>query len=797
MKNNSLLFLLAVALLSLTAFKTTHKFFTQFFDYHNFPTEKVYLHLDKSHYALGERLWFKAYLQTENHVQLDSMSKVLYVELIKPDNQVAKRLTLKINEGSTKGDFALADSLESGNYRLRAYTNYMRNFENYFEQTIAVINPQISEKVAENDLKTTDKVDSFTSVQNQYSFQFFPEGGDLVENLPSMLAFKATLSNGKAIKAKGEVFDNEGIKVAIFESNEVGTGKFRLSALPNRSYTAKVRYETGEEKSYALPKAQAKGMVLNIDNSDQEKVKLRILKNISSKITVVAQQYGKVYATLQDASDKNVIVTEIERSKFPQGIVHFTLFDEKNIPHAERLVWANHYKTLDLELKTDKNEYQKREKVNIDLAIDEAEGDFSIAVTDAKSVQAQEQDILTYSLLTSELKGRIENPSYYFEKTEASEKALDNLLLTQGWRRFTWKQLLNNEKPSFAYQIEHGIGMSGTAKDEFGKMVKNKSISLFNVKTNFLATSSVDKNGYFEILDMDIQDSLEVMVRVEKEKNVRLKINEPISPILTSPVTFLDYPKVNTNFLTNSKQASKAEEEFRAESDVRVLKEVTVKDTKIEPEYVPPVWKLHGEADFVIDGKKLERNAMSYQHIVWGLQGQIPGLVILAPDQIGAPPIVSLGRGGGSPIFLLDGVIVGINFLSGINPNDIASVELLRGANAAIYGSRASGGVVAFYTKMGPDKDNSKYIAKKTIQGYYTAQEFYSPNYENPTETEKLKPDFRTTLYWNPSVKIDTKGKASLSFFCADVPTKYRIVVEGRSKNGTLGRKEIFVEVKK
>nr|MCU0394012.1 TonB-dependent receptor plug domain-containing protein [Thermoflexibacter sp.] len=457
-----------------------------------------------------------------------------------------------------------------------------------------------------------------------------------------------------------------------------------------------------------------------------------------------------------------------------------------------------HYKTLNISIEANKSEYQKREKVNLDLAIDEAEGDFSIAVTDARSVQAQEQDILTYSLLTSELKGRIENPSYYFEKTEASEKALDNLLLTQGWRRFTWKQTLQDEKPSFAYQIEHGIGMSGTAKDEFGKMVKNKSISLFNVKNNFLATSSVDKNGYFEILDMDIQDSLEVMVRVEKEKNVRLKINEPISPILTSPVPFLDYPKVNTNFLTNSKQASKAEEEFRAESDVRVLKEVTVKDTKIETEYVPTVWKLHGEADFVIDGKKLEKNAMSYQHIVWGLQGQAPGLTVNAPQQIGEPPILSLGRGSShSPLFLLDGVIVGINFLSGINPSDIDYVEVLIGANAAIYGSSAANGVVAFYTKMGSDKDNSQYVAKKTIQGYYTAQEFYSPNYENPTETEKLKPDFRTTLHWNPSVKIDTKGKASLSFFCADVPTKYRIVVEGRSKNGTLGRKEIFVEVKK
>ncbi len=794
------LVVLSVAIFSLFAFQSAKKIYIHFFNSQSLPTEKVYLHLDKPHYALGSTVWFKAYMQTENFAQLDSMSKVLYVELIKPDNQLHQRLTLKIKEGSTNGDFVLADTLSAGNYRLRAYTNYMRNFDNFFEKDIAVLNPK---KKQESDLLSPNEDIKNTTVQvgNTYAnfdFQFFPEGGDLVENLQSVVAFKATMLNGKAIKAKGEIFDNEHIKVAIFQSNEMGTGKFKLSPLPNRTYTAKVVFENGMEKSYELPKAQKSGFVMTIDNSDKDKLKIKILKSVKANLTLIAQQYGKVYFMVQDSSDRNAVSTEIAKNIFPSGIVHFTLFDEKNIPHCERLVWTNHFKTLNLDLQADKKEYKTREKVTINLGIDETNGDFSVAVTDTNSVEAHKENILTYHLLTSELKGYIEKSMYYFEQTAESNKALDNLLLTQGWRRFTWKQRLNKELPSFSYQMEHGISVRGTANDEYGKMVKNKAISFVNTKTNFLAMGNINEKGEFVIEDLEAKDSTDFLVRVEKEKNVRFKFMEKNYPVIQQRFTISFGNEKQDSFLVNSEKAINAEKEFKAENDVTMLKAVTIKDKKIEEDgYVPTVLKLHGQADVVVKGEVLSKTPQAYQNIIWGLQGRAAGVMVEPPLEIGDPPVVRIRASRGSPLFLFDGVIVTADFFSGINPNDIDYIEVLKNTGASIYGSRGDGGVIAVYSKKGPDRDISKYLNKKTIQGFYTAKEFYSPNYENPTETEKLRPDYRTTLYWNPSVKTDANGKASFSFFCADVPTKYRIVVEGRSKNGTLGRKEIFVEVRK
>ena len=806
--NHFTIALLAALCLFILSFKMIEKL--QKIEYPAYLTEKVYLHLDKPHYALGSMIWFKAYMQTENPAHLDSMSKVLYVELIKPDNQLHQRLTLKISEGSTHGDFNLADTLLSGNYRIRAYTNYMRNFDNFFEKSITIINPKKGNN-GENDSTKITKIgdesleNTVSPVQTNanFDFQFFPEGGDLVENLQSIIAFKASISNGKGMRSKGEVFDNEGIKVAIFQSNDIGTGKFKLSPLPNRTYTAKVVFENGIEKSYELPKAQKSGFVMTIDNSDKDKLKIKILKSAKANLTLIAQQYGKGYFMVQDSSDKNAVSTEIAKNIFPSGIVHFTLLDEKNIPHCERLVFINHFKTLNIDFQTDKKEYKPREKVNLTLEIDEdklMEGDFSLAITDSNSVEAHKENILTYHLLTSELKGYIENPAYYFEQTTESNKALDNLLLTQGWRRFTWKDMRNKQSSNFSNQMEYGISLSGTAKDEYGKMIRNKSINLLNPKMSFLAYGKIDEKGYFQITDLDIKDSIEVMLRVEKEKNVRIKFEEKKYLPIQQQNSVLLENEIQPNFLVNSEKAIKAAQDFRAESDVTMLKAVTVKDKKIEEDgYVPTVLKLHGQADAVVKGDVILNNPRSYQNILFGLQGRVPGVTISIDDE--GNPIVSV-RGvsslsGGGVLLLFDGVIVDARFMSTINPNDVDYIEILKNlSTSAIYGSRAAGGVIAVYSKKGAGKDYSNYVKKKVIYGFYTAKTFYSPNYESPTETEKLRPDYRTTIYWNPTIKTK-EGKASLSFFCADVPTKYRIVVEGRAKNGVLGRKEIFVEVKK
>ncbi|MBC7920476.1 MAG: TonB family protein [Ferruginibacter sp.] len=510
------------------------------------PSEKVYLHFDKPFYTPGDDIWFKAYLRDGSSHEASATSGLLYAELINPKGNVEKTLHLVALGGHAKGDFHLDESAPGGAYKVRAYTQWMKNFgeAGFFEKEIpvqTVLLPRLRMKLdferkaygaadpvsadlvlstLENrplanfpftftaqlggkawtrgkgqtdaaglarvafelprKLETNDGLlnvlfdyqgstesisRSVPIVLNRIDVQFFPEGGELVENVEGRVAFKALNEFGKPADIRGLVLDGEGNTVTELISYHQGMGAFALKPAGGQSYRVKITQPAGIGREYALPRALPKGYALAVNPTDADKLRVRIVSPVDQPASLVAQVRGKVYFTqpLKPAAGETTV--EVPTRDFPAGVVQLTLFDHRSVARCERLVFVNPHRQLRIEVSTDKPQYLPREKVAMTIRVTDEDGlpapaNLSLSVVDDKliSFADDKQDhILSYLLLSSDLKGKVEEPDFYFQPDEPKAgQALDYLLMTQGWRRFEWKEVLNGSPETWKEKIVHG-----------------------------------------------------------------------------------------------------------------------------------------------------------------------------------------------------------------------------------------------------------------------------------------------------------------------------------------------------
>ncbi len=857
----------------------------------DYPQEKVHIHMDKPYYAIGDNIWFKAYVVNAEKSELSDLSRILYVELINDKDSVKQSLKLPLNLGLAWGDFTLADSLREGNYRIRAYTTWMRNFgeEYFFDKTITVgnsisnsiltdasyifskdskgekvvaginysdmegkplANKEVSYNVnldfreiakgkgitdAKGNLQITfvntqpfilksgkiltsirldeknivSKTFPVKSTSNEADVQFFPESGELVNGIRSRVGFKAVGPDGLGMNVTGYITDGSNAKLVEFKSEHAGMGHFRMVPLSNQTFTAHIRFEDGSEKTYPLPRILPQGYVLSVTNTDSDNLGVTVTTNQSvgpdEKFTLIAQTNGFVFFVAKNKIEAQSFKSTISKKRFPTGILQLTLFSPENIPVAERLVFINHSDFLNIGVSSTQAEYQKREKIKLMMDVKDHKdlptiGSLSVSVVDESKVpfdESGETTILSNLLLSSDLQGFIERPNYYFhDMNENKLRQLDNLLLTQGWRRFEWKNILSNAYPTLSFMPETNMEVSGRVKGLNGKPVAGGKVTLFSsVGDVILLDTLTDQNGEFRFQNLYFNDSTKFIVQARNEKdrkNVEIELNR-IPPQLVTKNKNAAMVEVNVNrsmlaYLKNSRNQFDDLRRYGLINRSIMLAEVKVVE-KI------PVLKNSsnlngaGNADKTIKSDQIQ-NCVDLAQC---LQGRVAGIFV-------RNGIIYSARGMGSsfsgPVpmqLIIDGMYIEPEFLSSINPNDVESIEVLKSAYyTAIYGSRGIGGVLVINTKRGENsKDYRSYspgVITYNPQGIYRGREFYSPNYEDPKTNTKVA-DLRTTIYWNPNVISDSTGKASVEFFNADGTGNYKAIVEGININGIIGRK--------
>ncbi|SKB88782.1 TonB-dependent receptor plug domain-containing protein [Daejeonella lutea] len=765
-----------------------------------YPPEKVYLHLDKPFYAAGQNIWFKAYV-VDGSNQPSMLSKILYVDLINEEKQIKKTLKLPLSAGLGWGDIALPDTLSEGNYRIRGYTQWMRNFgeESFYDHSLVIV----------NSFKSGTVKNKAQSGSQAVTVQFFPEGGQQVEGVRSRVAFKALASNGLGKDMTGYVMDNLGTKVAEFKSDHAGMGSFLLTPFEGQSYKAIVSLPEGE-KTFPIPSAAKDGYVISVNTEPQDKILIRITATPTAPIddrelTVAVKTYDGSILQSSFKMTRQFADVAISKGELKTGIAQLTLFDKNDMAVAERLVFTRKNGDLNISVQSGKDAYSKREKVKLDIAPtfedqSQAIASFSVAVTDMDRVGVKEDDettIFSELLVKSELKGFVEQPNYYFtrgaEAVKLKQKHLDNLLMTQGWRRLDWTK----NKPKLSLIPEKGISISGTVS-RGGSPVAGGKVTAFTPDGGMLMDTVSNSKGWFNFDNLVFPDSTRFIVqgRTEKSKaNVQIKLDQVSRQSVGNDVFFASRKDEIPDLVqTYGKDIKEELAELLKQGLItrnNVLNEVVVKGVKDSKTLTNSSKLGNSPADYTFRSEQL-----SDPNLAFALKGKVLGFDF----HIGEKGVVtgSLARNtmvSGPPAMELfvDGMPMGTD-LSQVNMQDVAYVEVLKGgASAAIYGGKAAAGILIVTTKgyAGISNNNvqtdAQGIIKYLPQGYTVSRTFYSPDYAAP-ETQKAKADFRSTIYWNPDIFSDKGVVKPIEFYTADRPGIYRVVVEGLDYKGRLGR---------
>ncbi len=870
--------------------------------YNGYPIEKVYLHLDKPYYALGDTIWFKAYLTVDNHMP-STLSKIIYVDVLGPRDTLMQSLKLQTKNGIAWSFIPLSQyTYKKGNYRIVAYTNWMNNSDlgYFFNKTVTIgdaINNNLSTnisllstvvskstKISANIFYRDDKGNPYSekrvnwSVQKEdetiakgkgvtdkngfisISFvnikktsldsaniitaidngnhkdlgsvfslkpvagpddvQFFPEGGGLFEGVQTKVAFKAIRPNGLGVEVKGTIVDNNNAVVAEFTSQHLGMGVFEFTPEAGKTYTTKITCADGTVISPDLPKVQTGGINLSLDNSNPAVLGLKLMADASflqeykgKTFFILAKANGGICFAAKTVLTDLVYAASIPKNKFPTGVLQVTLFTSDGDPVTERIAFIQHNDQLNLALSSDKPSYTTRQKVKLNITAKNKdqqpdEGNFSITVIDDAKVpydENAETTILTNLLLTSDIKGYIEKPNYYFnhpnEKTAAD---LDVLLQTQGYRRYSYDGVLDAKYPPINFPAEQGIDITGTLRASNGLAIFKGNVTLSIPDKNYYANSVTDADGKFKFTNLVFTDSTKVKLSARNNlhgSDLVLTLDgdhaQSIPISYSKPDEIVNIDSVLNPYLKNSKI------QF---NNTHTLKEVVIKDTKIvktvsHKDY-PSLSSLSSEPDHLIAGSQLN----GCNSVLECLKTLAVGMTF--DDQnFYVQRDFNAGKRVPAQVFV-KGMPVDANYLISLNANDIESVEVFLKDELGLVNSanNTNGALVINMRKVETQKISLADLRAMLPQrneltlmpkGYNAVRSFYLPRYDVPKAMQSTAVDTRSTIYWNPNINTDkTTGAASVEFFNADGTGTYRAIIEGIDKDGNIGRQLFRYEVK-
>jgi len=628
-----------------------------------------------------------------------------------------------------------------------------------------------------------------------------------VAGLMGQIAFKAIGSDGLDRKIRGYVKDSQGMPVVHLGTITRGSGFFHLQPKLGENYTAIL--EDGSE--YPLPKIMDQGYTMAINNTGRKNIKIKIqatgplrkapfyiLGHINNK---------KYYQGNFEFENQDPVRFEIPKNGIPSGVFTLTLFDQDKKPRCERVVFVNNQDELVINANISPEKISKRNEIVVDIIVTDSDGkpvptELSLAITDAGQVvkNPDSGNILTHLLLQSDIKGHISNPGLLFkDQNRLTLHAIDLVMLTHGWRKFPWQEIREGTLATKEFDFAKGLTISGQARGGFDKRLKNVDLNVIAKSGDIVGmlSTKTERDGKFIIPDFNFSGATRIVFNAlssgKKPMNVKVvldtnKITVPLSHFKSMPtVKYTEAAKEYSNFSATRKNM-RLIYDFQNATE---LEEVVV--TKIIPKKIEPSRpsSLGQTPSAVLYTKDTHETSLFLVDYVKRLSG-----VTLKGGRISI-------RGGGTPLWVLNGVPlskgapqgIGIeaSLIPGPVPPQIASmdlsnverVEILKGPAGAIWGSRGANGVFLVYTKLGGGSE-LKLSPEFDIAGHATEREFYSPNYGIKLDRHSL-PDYRATLYWNPSFTTDRSGNAQLIFYNSDNAKQLQVAIEGLSDGGKPG----------
>lgn len=749
--------------------------------------EKLYVHTDKEFYLSGEICWFKLYVvDAATNKPLD-LSKVAYLEWLDKDNKPIVQAKAGLAKGYGDGSAYLPLTLRSGTYKLRAYTNWMKNDGPnwFFEKSITVVNGRRSAELS----AVPDTL--------KYPIAFFPEGGNFVENTPCHIGFRITDQYGRGVACSGVITEDDQDTVARFQPYRFGLGSFSVTARTGHRYRAIFRLADGTAIPTLLPTAAADGFAMNLVDQDQDHWRIDIRATgpkASGEVYLIGhtRQQVKVAEAATLAGGKASF--SIDKKKFGEGVSSLTVFNVLREPVCERLVFRQPAHPLQISVQPDKQQYGTRQKIElgVDLSGDTSTAQCSLSVYRVDALQgAPESRIGDYLWLASDLKGKIESPEYYFDHPEDTQ-AMDNLMLTHGWRRFKWGDVQSHSNPAFEFAPEYnGAIISGKLTDtRTGAPGKGIQVYLSVPGTRTQFTSAfTDNDGQVHMELKDFYGGQEIIAQTDptRDSTYRIDIQSPWADSYTNdrPISPYRLPQGDSGVLVDRDLAMQVLNRYGGEK-LKKFHLPAIADTT--PFYYRP------DFSYMLDDytrfTTMEEVMREYVTLMMvqrrGGHFHLPLFELTYNQFFDTDPLILLD---GVPVFNIDSLMI-------LDPLKVKRLHTMQ--HKVFMGSTYFPGIMSWTTYKG---DLGGYILDphSTVvdyEGLSMQREFYDPAYPTPEAAASHLPDFRNVLYWTPSVPLAAGGKGALTFYTSDLAGKYIVVAEGLTAAGSAGTGIASFEVK-
>jgi len=744
--------------------------------------EKIYVHTDRDYYLTGETIWFAVYIIDEFHQPL-ALSKVAYIELLDRNNKPMLQIKVAVKDGFANGSLFLPATLGSDNYKLRAYTSWMKNYDSdfYFNKNISVVNPFVRLDTAITSTHTSTTVEA----------QFFPEGGNMIVGINNKVAFKVNDASGHGLDFVGALVNQHNDTVLHFSPLKFGIGNFSFVPMENTQYRAVIHAKGLNEKVFNLPQTQATGYAFHLEESSNkinvEVNAVGINPNSAEVVYLFIHAQQVVSKVEMKFIGNNKATFSIDRDKLQEGISHFTIFSQDLKPVCERLYFKTPTALLPIQVQSNQQQYEKRKKITLNIN-GNVNDHLSLAVVRMDSLANSSTHIADYFLLTSDLKGTIESPEYYLGKDSLTRMAQDNLMLTHGWSRFKWDAISKNENTT-RYPLEYaGHIVTAIVKDEAGTPKANV-IGYASSPSKIIRLNVNRSNGKGEVL-FDMKNffgsrQLILQTNTKTDSLYHIEVKDPFSL------------QFSTEKIAPFHLSSSFEKNILSRSVGMQVQDVYSKNenNKTVKSTIDSI-SFYGKADetYLLD------DYTRFPVMEEVMREYVPG-VLVRKHKDGFHFIVldNVNRSAfrETPLVLLDGVpLFDEDEIMNFDPLKVKKLEVI--ARRYFIGPLDAPGVVSYTTYRGDLAGfqlNPKSVSLN-YEGLQLQQEFYSPQYVNQNATQNRLPDFRSLLYWQPSVIIDANGKKSIEFYTSDLTGKYQVVVEGISSSGLVGSAVTTFEVK-
>ncbi|UCH14214.1 MAG: hypothetical protein JSV22_14085 [Bacteroidales bacterium] len=774
--------LLLIMLIIILNGNYTNTFGIQIFNRVNYLKEKLYITTDRNLYFTGENILFKIICTESNYNIPVNISSLVYFELLDSDNKPVSRHKIEIKEGFGSGCIALPDIIATGNYRIRAYTNWMKNFgdNSFFIKNLIIINPdkEVVFRIPESETLKTLSVD------------FFPESGRLIKDLDNHIVLRVLNQYNEGINARAHLYKDS----VILKEFEIikGIGSFNLKPCNTKNYYAKVFVNDSVSKSFIIPEAYKYGAIMNIEDFSQKTVSLKVSSNLHDERTenlsfiLNVEKNSIVYYSSSIFLKDTFLITDIPASYIPEGISYINLYNENNELHCTCPVYKRPKETIDIEIVTDKNEYKKREKVNLVIKTRTGNSPVSanLAIKVKKSgdpfegngINFQNKFILN-NIALEDIFNYYSNPQNSFDYSDINNALIACIQYKDSLSEVSGIKYL----PEIKGQIISGkVINKENSQPAWNQLVY---LSFTGAHAQVLATRT-NKTGEFSFSLNNRYSNNDIVIQVnDKEGKYILLMNDQYSNNFK-----LHY---GNNLLKHEFK------EYMVQNMInyQVTKAYNPDNILYDDTSYNKPGDFYGEPDeqiLISDFVKLPvMEEVLIELLKW----------IYISTKKGVKNILIIGKNdnkiiGDSPLYIIDGVpVFDPSIILSMDPSEVEIIKVV--SSKYFLGDLVFDGILDIQTK-----DNKFENIRKLKTGIQFKFEsairpgvFVSPQYESEIHLKSRIPDLRNTVYWNPEIITDTKGISNLSFYTSDDTGIFDIIIEGISYNGQTGYKKLQIEV--